>query len=103
MFHLRALRRRRSVGNSFRPQCELLEDRLTPGGGQLDPSFGIGGEVVTPPVRVWDHAQSVAIQPDGKIVVVGDSEGFPPAFGIPGSSAWEVVRYNSDGSLDTTF
>ena len=40
-----------------------------------------------------DYANSVAIQPDGKIVVVGSAN----------INNFALARYNNDGSLDTTF
>ncbi len=41
--------------------------------GDLDPSFGIGGKVVTPTGNGDESADAVAIQSDGKIVAVGGS------------------------------
>ncbi len=57
--------------------------------GDLDPTFGTGGKVTT----VFGHntAFDVAIQTDGKIVVVG------------GSGDFALARYNPDGTLDTSF
>jgi uncharacterized delta-60 repeat protein len=60
--------------------------------GSLDPTFGGDGIVTTPVAGTHARAFAVAIQPDGKIVAVGD---IGPPMG--------VVRYNPDGSLDTTF
>ena len=37
------------------------------------------------------------VQPDGKIVVVGQTDAGGPGWNVA------VVRYNSDGSLDTSF
>ncbi len=42
--------------------------------GDLDLSFGNGGKVITPIGSSSDHAQSVAIQSDGKIVAAGNSD-----------------------------
>ena len=56
--------------------------------GDLDPTFGAGGKVTTFVGGSNSFANAVAVQPDGKIVVTG----------IP-----ILVRYNSDGTLDTTF
>jgi uncharacterized delta-60 repeat protein len=43
---------------------------------------------------------SVAVQPtDGKIVVAGYSAGLPPT----SFSTIDVIRYNANGTLDTTF
>lgn len=69
--------------------------------GTLDSSFGSGGKVftdVTPGDR--DRAFKVAIQPDGKIVVVGYSE----HLGSQSNTFQQfVARYSSDGMLDATF
>lgn len=62
----------------------------------LDPTFGSGGRVTTDFARKADLAQGVAIQPDGKIVAVGWAT-------VSGAYRFGVVRYNADGSLDTTF
>jgi len=65
--------------------------------GTLDTSFGGTGKVVTPVGSSSDDvAASVAIQADGKIVVAGYSY-----YGATVDFA--VVRYNSNGSLDTSF
>lgn len=66
--------------------------------GTLDNSFGSGGKVVhNIETNAYDGASKVAIQPDGKIVVVGH-------FIISGSIQRELlVRYNTDGSLDGSF
>lgn len=63
--------------------------------GSLDPDFDADGMVTTSIGAVDDHAYSVAIQPDGRIVVAGYSYGTDHDFA--------VVRYNAVGSLDTTF
>jgi hypothetical protein len=39
--------------------------------GDLDPTFGIGGKVTTDIKRSTDIANAVALQADGKLVVVG--------------------------------
>jgi len=73
---------------------DLAVARLLPD-GRPDASFGSGGEVVT---DVGDaYARSVAIQPDGKIVVGGTTQ-------LGGSSPrFLLVRYLPDGSLDPSF
>ncbi|RMD52107.1 hypothetical protein D6827_00705, partial [Candidatus Parcubacteria bacterium] len=64
--------------------------------GSLDESFDVDGKVTTSIGPGNDFGQSVAIQTDGKIVVVG--------YASNGSNYdIAVVRYNSDGSLDTSF
>ncbi|QJW99967.1 beta strand repeat-containing protein [Frigoriglobus tundricola] len=65
--------------------------------GSLDTTFGTGGIVETT-VGGNDLATSIAIQTDGKIVVAGTA-GAAYAF----ESDFDVVRYNTDGSLDATF
>ncbi len=60
--------------------------------GSLDDTFGNGGLVTTDFFNQEDVATAAAIQPDGKIVVGGNSAG-----------RFALARYNSDGNLDTTF
>jgi uncharacterized delta-60 repeat protein len=70
-------------------------ERYTPA-GVLDSTFGINGKTTTDFNAADDHAQSVALQADGKAVAAGvDWNGTGYAFGL--------ARYNTDGSLDTTF
>lgn len=64
--------------------------------GSLDTSFGVGGKVTTDFAGGMDWAHGVAVQTDGKIVVTGRA--------FNGSNYdVAVVRYNDDGSLDTSF
>ena len=68
--------------------------------GDLDSSFGRGGEVET---RWPGNARinALALQPDGKIVAFGNS-----LLGKPGNEEdtfFDVARYNRNGSLDTGF
>src|SRR5271165_4902290 len=80
----------------------IASQAATAQAGHLDPTFGNGGIVTT---DFGDQTQSsnlasanaVAIQSDGKIVVCGGVPG-SKGFAVPG-----VARYNTDGSLDTTF
>ena len=68
--------------------------------GSLDTTFGSGGKTLSDfgPVSEYfaDDATSINIQPDGKIVVGGDSDG-------GGYFDFLVARYNANGLLDTTF
>jgi len=70
--------------------------------GTLDLTFGTGGLVSTDfPSNSDDFANAVAVQADGRIVVVGQTG---PTFSVStGDTAFGIVRYNTDGSLDTTF
>ena len=64
--------------------------------GSLDTSFGAGGMVITAVGSGDDKTMSVAIQSDGKIVAGGWSNN--------GSNYdFALVRYNTDGTLDTSF
>jgi uncharacterized delta-60 repeat protein len=65
--------------------------------GDLDPSFGTGGKVVTAFGSSDELGQGLVVQPDGRIVVVGCCR-LGTGFDTIG-----VARYNSDGSLDTSF
>jgi len=64
--------------------------------GALDPTFGIGGRVRTDFGGRFDEASAVAVQPDGRIVVAGNSSD-------ASGNDMAVARYNSDGTLDTGF
>jgi uncharacterized delta-60 repeat protein len=81
---------------TFRPRLEVLEDRITPTGGLLDPTFGSGG-IVNLPQTTDISARDVVVQPDGKVVIAGES----PANN--GNYVATVQRLNSNGTLDTTF
>ena len=73
--------------------------------GSVDRSFGIDGKVTTDMGSGLrqEEALAVAIQSDGKIVVVGQAaiDATPPAPDLPATFA--IARYNSDGSLDAGF
>jgi uncharacterized delta-60 repeat protein len=66
--------------------------------GSLDPSFGLGGIAQTSISTYYDQANAVAIQADGRIVAAGQSQS---AYSAPSDLA--LVRYNSNGTPDTTF
>ncbi len=63
--------------------------------GSLDKSFGGSGQVTTSVGSSNDGAGDVIVQPDGKVVVAGWTGG--------SGSNFALVRYNVDGSLDTSF
>ncbi|MDO9106531.1 MAG: putative Ig domain-containing protein, partial [Methylovulum sp.] len=64
--------------------------------GSLDTGFSGDGKVTTDFNAATDFGQSVTVQADGKILVAGYSYNAV-------DSNFELVRYNSDGSLDTSF
>jgi uncharacterized delta-60 repeat protein len=65
------------------------DDSAPPTSGFLDPSFGTGGKVMT---EFGGDQTAMALQADGKIVMVG---GLTDRFAL--------ARYNGDGGLDMTF
>ncbi|WP_457353104.1 delta-60 repeat domain-containing protein [Roseateles sp. P5_D6] len=65
--------------------------------GTLDTTFGSGGRVTTSFGNGADKAYALLLQPDGKIVLGGDS-----SQGANGSD-FALARYNADGSLDASF
>jgi uncharacterized delta-60 repeat protein len=89
------------VGTTYRDNDFSNEDfavaRYNPD-GTLDKTFGAGGKVQTDFPGLAAVASSVVIQLDGKIVVAG---GAFPLFTFLGD--FKLVRYNSNGSLDTSF
>ena len=63
--------------------------------GRLDPSFGAGG-VTAVDLGSFEIPRAVAIQPDGKIVVAGESD-------CVTARCIAVMRFNPDGSPDVGF
>jgi len=70
--------------------------------GSLDASFSGDGRVSTLTSPDTFVARAVAIQPDGRIVVAGYSCDTGTC-GPSGDSSFRLVRYTSDGGLDTDF
>lgn len=64
------------------------------GPGDLDPSFGTNGLVLTNLNTSNDSANAVISQPDGK-VIVGGFTAYPRLFAL--------IRYKNDGTLDPAF
>ncbi len=75
-------------------QASPVSDSPSPSG--LDTAFGTGGEVITPGARGFTDSWSVALQPDGKIIVATTASN--------GSNYdFALARYTTSGALDTTF
>src|SRR5262245_37359796 len=103
----KAVGRRRPRPAAYRPALESLEARTLLNGGGLD----LGGRLTLDfPGSARDAAAATALQPDGKIVVVGLAhlELAPP----PGRPDYPVTqtngdvglaRFTPDGRLDPTF
>lgn len=67
--------------------------------GDLDPTFGNGGKVTTDIGSRFESVNAVVIQQDGKIVAGGGSI-IVPEFN---DGAFALARYNSNGTLDSSF
>lgn len=70
----------------------IIHTIITPNPSNLDSSFNQNGAVAFFGAPTVNQAQDLVVQSDGKIVTAGYS----------GNNAM-VVRYNNDGTLDTTF
>lgn len=79
--------------------CWPLPDRTQAAGGDIDPTFGSGGKVITDFFGLEDEGAALVIQPDGKIVAGGTA--FTVTF--PPETMFALARYNPDGSPDPTF
>jgi len=66
--------------------------------GSLDTTFGTEGIVITSMGGDYDGSFATLLQPDGKIILMGFSKDSCSVNDCP-----VLIRYNSDGSLDTTF
>ena len=64
--------------------------------GELDATFGGGGVRSTDFGGTYDWAYAAAVQPDGKIVAAGVSNG-------AGTYDFALTRYQADGSVDPLF
>ncbi len=66
--------------------------------GSLDSTFGVNGQVPS-----LGQAAAVAPLSSGKFIVAGTLESATPPLGGTASQAFVLVRYNSNGTIDTTF
>jgi uncharacterized delta-60 repeat protein len=72
--------------------------------GNLDPSFGTDGKVLTsfgPRATCTSYANAAAIQPDGKVIAAGIAR--CGTGGVLLDYRYAVARYDLDGTLDPTF
>ena len=83
------------VGGTWQPDEDFAVVRYNLD-GSLDKSFGGSGKVTTDLGSLYDEAFDVLVQSDGKIVAVGQ-------VGSSSGRSLALVRYNTDGSLDTSF
>jgi uncharacterized delta-60 repeat protein len=79
---------------------------LTPEGA-LDPAFGESGVAALPVAGSCGGCTPVALTPDGKILVTGQTGSISPAIEhdsrAPADFRWVVVRLSAGGALDSTF
>ena len=83
---------------SFRrcAHVEPLESRQLFASVAIDTSFGTSsGKTITDLGGNYDWANGMLVQPDGKILVTGN--------GSASDMIYAAVRYNPNGTLDTTF
>ena len=83
-----------TVGSFF-----VAGSTLIPTDGDLDPSFGNGGIVMTDFDNSTDLANAVARQSDGKLVVAGTTY----TGNDFSDEDFAIARYNVDGTLDASF
>jgi uncharacterized delta-60 repeat protein len=88
-----------AVGQDAVPGVDFALARYNPN-GSLDPTFSGDGKQRLSFGPRDDAATGVALQQDGKIVVVGIAE-YDTGAGT--GEAFAVARYNPNGSLDPTF
>lgn len=81
------------------PDLNMYLYRYLPN-GMPDPTFGTNGAVATF-CGTESIGYDIKIQQDGKIVIVGESEYC--INGICGASQFVMMRFNTNGNLDSTF
>ena len=86
-----------SFQQSFCPLSSHGPQWSFPKEGCLDSTFGSDGKVTTDVTPQADELYALALQPDGKIIAAGTAGRGEPV------SSFALVRYNADGSLDSTF
>ena len=94
------------LGSDFRYAVARLD-----ADGRLDDGFAgdgtltldLGGLYGSPYTDVFGFAHDLAIQPDGKIIVVGDAVSLTADDAQESSSAFAATRLNADGTPDATF
>src|SRR5437867_8075439 len=103
----RTVSREHRAASRFRPALEVTEDRCLLSAGALDTTFGTGGGVDTN-LGTIDSAIAYGIAVyhnegaanEGKIVAVGYAD---EPYKNGNNWNFAVVRYNPNGSPDTTF
>ncbi len=98
------------TSNGFAPPKIDRDASLVPASAaRPDGMAGSGSFKWTTDFNSSEQARAIAVQPDGKIVAVGTTTIIGGDTNIPGGGSsyagydFAVFRYNTDGSLDTTF
>jgi len=86
-----------NVGSAGTPNDTALALARLNANGSLDGTFGSKGRVTTALGNFRDTVSDIALQPDGKIVAVGNTTSFG------GGDDFIAVRYTAAGVLDKTF
>jgi uncharacterized delta-60 repeat protein len=81
---------------------DLLVVRLLTN-GQPDPSFGLGGQVVTDVGGLNNEAQNVVVQPVDEMIVLSGSSRNPGSSGVGIDHHTDIARYQPNGQPDPTF
>lgn len=92
-----ALWRTQGGGVASSASLERLESRILLSAGDLDYTFSSDGKATINIGTGSDLGYGVAVQSDGKVVVVGD------AFRTSGTSDFGIARLATNGSLDSSF
>jgi uncharacterized delta-60 repeat protein len=98
---MRVSRVRLRIMHALVPAAALLVASAVPAAaapGQLDPSFGVGGMVVTQFPSSYSGAHAVAVQPDGRVLAAGFAHTNDSII-----SDVALTRYDASGALDATF
>jgi uncharacterized delta-60 repeat protein len=87
----------------LRPNADFMLARYLPDGAP-DAAFGIGGAVTTDfHQESWDEARTVALHPDGNILLGGSTNSGNSRGVLFGADQLSLARYTSQGFLDRTF
>jgi len=88
--------------SAARAVIEVLEPRQLLAAGDPDPAFGGGDGFATAPFTGLstnhDTGEAMVVQPDGKIIIAGRSGN-----GSNTADRVAIARFNTDGSLDSSF
>lgn len=87
----------------LRPNGDFMLARYTPQGAP-DLTFGVGGVITTDfDGESWDEARTLALQPDGRVLLGGSTNAGGGAGVLYGADQLALARYTPQGFLDGTF